>query len=318
MANRLETLGYQSPEYQRFDDLEFFRDDNDPNATEINIAPSIPDDEFEEEVKAMLKRKLGMKCWWLNDKFTNERGLPKEQISIEVRAEETAIAKVDVYNFGDPLSDQHKAQIESVVAAVAKINAGEAFNKVKYIFIEKADEQNKLTGEPTNGEATLLEYYQAIQIYPHGLRQERHRTGLPSNFEATVAHEIGHAFEDKHLVDWERQFGWKNIDTVATSPGGRQLKKTTDEPCVSGYAAYEPAEDLADSIAVYLLDPELLRIIHPGKLQFLEDRLQVFKEDTDAKNESRNAADVKLPGITNPVKYKVTRNEPRFLMKRKK
>jgi RNase P/RNase MRP subunit p29 len=317
MDNGLETPKFRPPDYQQFDDIQFTEDESDPEALEVVVSPDLPDDELPGQVKASLENQLKNNCWWLRDS-SREKGVPKEQVTIEISSEDGSVGKVEVYNFGESLTEQHTEQLQGVFATVAKIDGGEILNKVKYVIIEKDDVPNELTGEPTSGASENEPSCGVIQIYPHGLRQTEHRTGLPSHFEATVAHELGHVFlRDGFLEDWQDEFGWTSINEPTTSTGGREITMQTDQACVSEYASFEPGEDMPDSFAVYALDSEKLREVHPGKLSFLEQRLPIKNNETSTKAIKRQGSDVQLPEIQNPQKYKVTRKKTLFRMRMK-
>ncbi|MBI3892644.1 MAG: hypothetical protein HY303_14070 [Candidatus Wallbacteria bacterium] len=104
-------------------------------------------------------------------------------------------------------------------------------------------------------------------------------------FEATLAHELTHAFiafhpgekfyggdagESPILLDWAAKVGWKSTtgNSWCMTPG-----KENEIPTL--YSITSPEEDLAESVKLYCFDPERLKRATPARYNFIRDTLGI-------------------------------------------
>lgn len=117
--------------------------------------------------------------------------------------------------------------------------------------------------------------------------------GFVDNFSGTVAHEIAHGGAITHQVrpagffydtdlrnqfyrEWQNQFGWEH----SIVDGKVVFRTSQPEKCIGGtdgYAAISPEEDMPDSLAALILNPN---IVHPEKREFLKEKIKEYKQKT--------------------------------------
>ncbi len=104
-----------------------------------------------------------------------------------------------------------------------------------------------------------------------------------------LAHHVDFSKSDKtqfglsEISAFMKLSGWKNNVSYKTDERGRKVQvdnwtHTKDKQFVTSYAASEPAEDLADSAAYYVLEPQKLKSIDPEKYDYIKTNLFGGKE----------------------------------------
>lgn len=123
-----------------------------------------------------------------------------------------------------------------------------------------------------------------------GMRPEE--AGFVDNFSGTLAHELAHGgstssmtrpgglfFDDNYghhmfYEPWYEKFGW-TWDRI----NGKTIFSTKyPEKCIgggAGYAATRPEEDICDSVAAYILNPQAL---DSGRRQFIQERIAEYRK----------------------------------------
>ena len=82
----------------------------------------------------------------------------------------------------------------------------------------------------------------------------------------TITHEIGHnKFEQLEQFNPQAAYRWESMYTESIA------QRNTGFGFVSEYAKTNPSEDFAESYRYYINDPELLKIMCPGKYEFMKN-----------------------------------------------
>lgn len=82
----------------------------------------------------------------------------------------------------------------------------------------------------------------------------------------TITHEVGHnEFEQLEQLNSQAAYRWESMyaESMAQSNSGFGF--------VSEYAKTNPSEDFAESYRYYIIDPELLKFMSPGKYEFMKN-----------------------------------------------
>ena len=107
-----------------------------------------------------------------------------------------------------------------------------------------------------------------------------HELSHHSDFSKSDKVSFGHSESPAYL----KLSGWKKFQKYETdkSTGKKTLVESWEhakgKKFVTGYAATEPAEDLADSAAFYVYEPKKLKTIDPEKYEFIKKNLFGGKE----------------------------------------
>lgn len=241
----------------------------------------------EEEIVALIKKQKEDGQWYYSE-YWREKGVPSEQIDIKI-----GDSSITVYNWNKdkPFTDFHIEKIQRVLALLYS-HFPQAAQQLKWILIDD-DENPSIFGDPEKYPLSgyALTAHSAIRIYPRGTELIPHRLATTSNLEGTVAHEAGHLIDDEFEKEWAEKFKWDYCDDhpedweTRITPDGKQKRyynrKTGEmapqgrfslqpEQCVNYYAKQTPEEDIAESIAAYIYDPDLLRKTSPDKFNILK------------------------------------------------
>lgn len=104
-----------------------------------------------------------------------------------------------------------------------------------------------------------------------------------------LAHHVDFSKSDKtqfglsEIPAFMKISGWKKSVKYETDAKGKKVQvedwsHTKDKKFVTSYAATEPAEDLADTAAYYVLEPQKLKSIDPEKYEYVKNNLFGGKE----------------------------------------
>lgn len=299
----------EEPEYQGIDDISFKKvqeDDPDFNkAREVVFRVDKSEEMVQKRVEESLRQDLIKENWWLKSEWA-EKGIPKEQIEVEIEDR-----KIDIYNFGECLTDKHLEKLEKIIKEFSQIQDGESLNEARYILIDNIPKTNPRTGEDYYGHGAVSD--RAIKLYPRGLKFSPYRIEGVSSFEAVVIHELTHNITEKIINDWIKKFGWKSEGE--DKEGFRIWKSKKPEKCINDYARLNPEDDICESMVATLRNPKLL---DPERLKSLKDILSLDEigelKTSKIDLQKRREKEIKLPKLESPVKYKLKK----YLIKDKK
>jgi len=287
--------------YESLEDIELQEvKEDDPDfgsALEINV----PEDS-KTDIEAEVRNKLKTENWWLQEEW-QEKGAPGEQIDIQ-----TGKHKIILYNFGEPLQEQHLEELKRALEDISKVS-NKLLTTIKYILINNVSKFNPQSGENFRGysEGEMS----AIQVYPEGRELMPYgRIEGVSNFDAIIIHECSHNIRkiDLDFVNKWRENFWvfiEDFDKKRKMSGSDEYRLDYDpinpDRCVSEYAKSSPDEDICESIVAALRAPAVL---DPKKLQFIKSGL--LKEEKPSEKIVLQKRDkIELPKKGSPVKYKV-------------
>lgn len=254
-----------------------------------------------EQIEKQVKDKIVGESWWLL-KYWQEKGLPHEQLVVNVENKE-----LQIFNYGALLNEAQIKTIREVITKLAQINNGQILRDNRYILIDNNEKVDGKSGNPRNG--VTLGSMKAIQLYPNALKPIEHRVKGVSNLEGTLIHEYGHVL---HSVDfqnkWLKENSWKMVSE-------EEMKMIDDhthlwvneepEKLPTDYARFNHKEDICESLVVALknpsaLDPTRLEMLQSEWLRDIDQNITL--ESTVVRKEGNQ---IELPKIKQPVKYKV-------------
>lgn len=297
--------------YQTIEDITFQEiKEGDPDFNTARILLVEPN-QSEEEIKKKLTEQISQENWWLQ-KYWQEKGLPIEQIKVNI-----GNRKLNIYNFYEKLTDRHLKDLERVLREFSCIEDGRIFDEIKFILIDNKRKiiterhLEKNLGEEKHGESRPK--CKTIEIYPRGMEFTSFRINGVSKFEATLIHELSHSIPDIKPFfynEWIKKFRWE-IRGVIEDGTERYGKWECEHPekCVTEYAKYAPEEDISESMVAALRNP---KILDPERLQFLKDNLLIkIKEQKLSEIEAKRLtnSELELPAIESPIKFKINLNK---------
>lgn len=244
-------------------------------------------------IKEIVAEALQYKYWFLRDYWRNKQ--VKETFRVRV-----GLNEIGIYNFGEVLRDDQKAQIENALHDYAEIQ-NDVLGKINSILIDDIQYANENTGMPLNGRGGAIDG--AIKVYPAAL-EGNHRIEGVSNLEGTIIHELSHSISVDLRNKWLKEFDWENLETPTPLPGGGTRYQIPKDPsrCVTEYAQISVAEDVCESMVAYLKNP---KILDPSKLRFLMENFPRINAESDGIELLQVEADPQLPKFTMPIRYKL-------------
>ncbi len=239
-----------------------------------------------EEVLTTVKRKKENKHWYTNADW-RMKGIPQEQIEIQIDGKTITVFN---YNQETPFTDEHMAKAVTILQKMAS-SFPQILDETRWILIDNLSELSAF-GDPDkySVSGTCMRQWNAFRMYPRGMSFAPHRIETSTNFEGTLGHELSHLLEKEFVAEWSEKFSWGYCGDypdeweARPSPDGKSTKfynkKTGEmvpnfqfpnepEQCVNYYAKINMGEDIAESIACYLLDPERLKRISPAKFEII-------------------------------------------------
>ena len=266
------------------------------------IIVSVEEDASIEEIEDKVRKEIVARSWWLKEKWI-EKGIPKEQITVEING-----SRMELYNFSDRLEDRHIEDLTSVLEDFATIENGDITReKVKYVLIDDERLVNPQTGGEMNGYSSAEE--KAIKLYPRALEDVPHRVESASNFEGTLIHELGHRVDTKFANAWQQRFNWTQLDIPEALPGGAHKYYSVEDAsrCPTEYAQINHNEDICESLVAALrdkdnLDPERLEALQEG-LFGDSDQDQSIEDQSTILIKRKTGEEIELPRH-GKVKYK--------------
>ncbi len=238
------------------------------------------------EILAFVKEKREERDWFTAE-YWRKKGMPFEHAECVIGTRTITLYN---YNFEKPLSDEH---IERMIHALREFTSRfpEVLERIEWILIDDYQLPSEFGDPqryPTNGRA--LSEWRVFQLYPRGMNFFPHRITRVSNFEGTLAHELGHFIQHEFIDEWGEKFLWAFTDDYPDEWEHREVpdgsrrphsKKTGEmaprglfplqpEQYVNYYARQSVREDIAESIAAYIYDPEFLKRISPEKFAIIE------------------------------------------------
>jgi hypothetical protein len=287
---------------QSLDDLTFNRvEEGDPDFDSA-LRVSHAGDKTEDQLLEAARKETSRLNWWLQEEW-QRKGVPKEQYGIV--ANEIGF---DLYNYGQELTPEQILEINRLLAVISQIPLPERVKRGRYIVINNEGKFNDKDGEDMSGYSHFAS--DMIELFPRAVSSENHRIPDATRLAGTVVHEFGHALQDTDFVqEWKRRFRWNELDKAQPVRGIVKTHETEfPERCVSEYAKFSPEEDICDSFAAAVNNPDAL---DPEKLAFIQDRwLKDVSPDIQATASKMER--VELPKVTSPVKYKVKVNKFQF------
>jgi hypothetical protein len=284
---------------QTIEDLSFSKVEQGDPDFESAVRVSHTGNKNEDELLEEAKKETVRTNWSLQERW-QRKGIPKEQYSIEVNGN-----TVELYNYGQELTPEQIIEINWLMSVIFQIPSERITNRGKYIVINNENAFNDKDGEDMSGYA----HYETkmVELFPRAVSNEQHRIPDTTRLAGTLVHEYGHVLQDTDMVEeWKKKFGWKELDQAQQVRG---IVKTHDtefpERCVSDYAKFSPEEDICDSFAAALNNPDIL---DPEKLKFIREHwLKDVKPDVQAVTTKKDK--IELPKVSSPVKYKVVVNK---------
>jgi hypothetical protein len=291
------------PEYQQLSAINIQQvSDTDPDfATAMEIYD--PEGELShEQIEQRVRDELESKNWSLQP-YWQEKGLPKEQINIEL-----GNSKLEIFNFSNPLSDEQIETMKRVLSVLSQIKDGLILHDIDYILINNNENLDVKSGNPRNG--VTSPNMRVIQLYPNALKSIPHRVAGVSNFEGTLIHEYGHVLQNDQEFnrEWREKHGWRFL----SEEEHKQIDDhahlyANDEPekCPTEYARFSPGEDICESLVEAikspdLLDPERLKTLQENWLKAID-----YNPSVEVIANRKIADQISLPTIPEPLKYKV-------------
>lgn len=288
--------GGNPPKIQNIGDITFeVVKEGDPDfATTISVL-NTNGEQSEQELLEKAKKEVVRVNWWLQDRW-QEKGLPKEQVSIRIDN-----YSVEFYNYGPELSSTQVQELQKTVEVLAQI-PGKA---VKYIVIDDKQAFNDQNEEDGRGYAYPAQ--SMVVLYPRAMSAEPHRIPNTSGFAGTLTHEFGHILpEGSGLWDeWRKRFGWKILDDIDYSrPAPKSYVTDQEDRCVTDYAKFSPDEDISESLVAAVHNPSVL---DAERLEFLREKwlgdVKVVPADQVSLTRKTGTA-VKMPEAPKVIKYK--------------
>ena len=249
------------------------------------------------DVEKKVLNALQDRYWWLS-RCAQEKGQPQEQCTIEI-----GDARLDVYNYGEPLSEESRTTLAAAVRLFIRSTRARVIpNLVRYIIIDNVNPPNPHTGEGGYGDNNALS--QSITLYPRAVENGPYRISGVRSLSAVLFHELSHNLEPVVAQAWQHTFGWHYLDTPRPLPGGSMQYAVCDQPerCPNDYASISPAEDFCESMVAALENAALDR----ARQEFL--RHHVFHEDphdtlAPATVTVKTGKDIITPRIPEPVLF---------------
>lgn len=238
-------------------------------------------------------RSEGGNNWWEQARW-KEKGRPVEQIEFDLGGD-----KITIFNFNRERR-LTEAQLEEARDVFEKYSSAfpETIKKVKSIIVDDAQPESVWGDEenyPQNGYSDPR--LGIITLSLRALENVPHRINTISNWQGTLAHEIGHFLGGS----WKGNYTWSSKSegmeripspnkkrvwfrekvTGVIHPGwvSQDLKDKLfpvpmipDKPeeCVTKYATLTESEDRCEALVVFFYDPELLDRISPNKKSILQ------------------------------------------------
>ncbi len=303
MENFEKSNGGEKIQYEKLEDIVFEEVSKGEPGFDSALEINIPEDS-DTNIESEAKKKLKNENWWLQEEW-QEKGSPKEQVEIDIGGH-----KITLYNFGEPLEQQHFQELESALRDLSQAVDGRLLSEIKYILMDNVSKQNPQSGENFRG--YNLPRISSIRINPEGRQIAPYgRIKGVSNFDAVLIHEFSHNIRKINLDfinKWIKKF-WvleQDFEKKRKMPGGGEdcLDYDPIDPkrCVSEYARSSPDEDLCESMVAALRNPQALDL---WKLKLIKKELLGKNKADEVKFERRDK--IELPKIKSPVKYKVDR-----------
>jgi len=199
-----------------------------------------------------VEKQLEKYYWWFNSGIIKD-GFPDEQVIIEILSH-----KINVYNFGEAITDQELIEIRKAISIVARVDKGEHLKKLQYLLLQKKDVPNPLDNN-------LLQYgyamreAQTITINPAGRQPIPHRIQESSRLCGTLIHEMGHFIiisNDDFKTAWNNKF-WNSWNEEEKTDGSSHRACSEPQRCINTYSSMSNLEDMAESLTAYLSGHEL-------------------------------------------------------------
>lgn len=285
----------QTPRPQTIRDITFEEvKEGDPDFdTAIRIINTNSEKSSEELLEAAKKEVVRLN-WWLQE-YWQGKGIPKEQFSIH-----TETLNCDLFNYGQPLQLEQAEEIRKLLGTISQIPSNR-LKDVRYIVIDNQDRPNDQNGEDMRGYAFTNE--KMIVLYPRALSAEPHRITNTTGLAGTLVHEVGHILQDGAFVEeWKRRFAWKVLEQSQVVRGlVRTQENEQPERLVTDYAKFSPAEDICESFAAAINNPDVL---DPERLAFIRERwLRDSEQEPNIFLTEKGK--VELPQAPSQIKYKI-------------
>ena len=232
-----------------------FLDPQDPKVPGEQLLVT-PDDR--EVIYSEAKQAAAAAHWFLHE-TVRQRTLV-ERYSVTLAPE----CSVQIYNFWKPLAPE---QIKKISGALAQFHShliDKRHWRLESIQILSEDEQNTKSGQPYRGRENILQA--RFDLFPASFEPGRYRNRMSCTWlEGAVLHETTHVCLEKVLCQaWEQnaaQLGWEKLPhgQVVEFPGGGicSWKMTKPSQCPTPYAAFQPDDDRAESVAALLYQSPL-------------------------------------------------------------
>ncbi len=293
----------QNSRIQTVDDLDFQL--VQPGEPDFDTAIEIYQTKGEASPESMTqkaKEEFKRSKWWLQE-YWQEKGIPKEQITIRAGA-----ISAELYNYGSELRPDQVAELEKIMTTLGAIPLPDQLQSVKYILLDNKTKINPNNDEEQRGNAFRSQGM--LALYPRAMSDESHRIPNTTSFAGTLVHEYGHPLQQEgdFLDMWTKTFGWK-LKPYEEVDWSKEVPKryTSDQldRCVSDYAKISPDEDICESLVAAVNNPDAL---DPERLKFIQDRWLKNVNPESAPQASltiRSGNDVELPRTQDVIKYKV-------------
>lgn len=241
----------------------------------------------DEQILAKIKRERENRDWFVTEYWRRKK--PEEQLELSINDK-----LVTIYNFNKdkPFTNEYVVRTQIALAELGS-HFPHVTDKLNWILIEDEVTTSDFGDPekfPLNGHGKSE--WSALILQPRVMDLIPHRIEKASNFEGTLAHEITHLIANEFQKEWHSGgFRWDftfehpdDWETRTTPDGIKRLpfnKKTGEmaphsrfplqpEQCVSYYAKIHPTEDICESMAAYIYNPELLKKISPVKFEILQ------------------------------------------------
>ena len=292
----------EKPQFQNVSSIEIEKAKETENADyQVYVSPKEINEPFE-KLKEKVRKQLREENWFLQE-YWQEKGLPKEQISVEIKTEDENF-KIEIYNWGEILTKDQLKTIEEVLKLFSLIAKGKALRQTKYILIDNIKgKKHPIIGKEMSGEATPSIFdRRIIRLYPKAFENIEHRVKGVSNLEGTLIHELSHKLAPEFVNEWSKKFG-KKLKEEKKTPGG-SFCEWEGENAVTELAKYDPIEDFCESMVAFFKNPSLLDV---KRQKFIKEN--VLKETTKEKKISLitkkySGSEITLPKIKSPLKVK--------------
>lgn len=251
---------------------------------------------------------------WFTWDYWREKGTPQEQVEFSVDGK-----PITVYNFSPdkPFTEDHLERAKRVFQELSS-HFPQVLDQVRWILIDNEQLPSALGDPelyPTNGMAQAK--WKSFRLFPRGMELFTYRIPKTSNFEGVVTHELAHLIEDEFEKEWREKFQWEfcldyeddwewkqSPDATMKRPFNKHtgemaaMAKFPLQPdqSVTSYAKIDWNEDLCESIAAYIHDPELLQRVSPDKFTIIE-RHDAKKPKPEVSGQRVAKNEIKLPEI---------------------